>query len=610
MKTLREIDWPSVKAGPKHPSPPHWEDQVFYFLMVDRFSDNNEAGHAHGGSTPLYNPQDNGNAITSPEEAEKWRQAGQGWTGGNIKGLTNKIPYLKEMGITAIWLSPILKQVPFANSYHGYGIQDFLTIDPHFGSDNNPDTAKEEFRNFVQEAHAAGIYVILDVILNHSGNVFGYDLHMDDQIPAWNGQTFPIKGFRTKTGEPVLQPEPVLIGDPDSAIWPREFQNTSYFTRKGKIRNWDYYPEYLEGDFESLKDLNLGDGQIDDYHPTPALMDLCEVYKYWIAYADLDGFRIDTIKHMEPGAVRYLVSVFHEFAETIGKDNFYLIGEITGGRQRAVETMENTGLNAALGIDDIQDRLERTIKGTGRPVDYFDLFRNSIFVRKESHTWFLDRVVTMIDDHDKVSNGQYKHRFSAGGYGSLVFNAIAFNLTTIGIPCIYYGTEQGFDGEGGSDQYIRECMFGGPFGAFRSKERHFFDTQNSTYSEVRKIADLRKRLIALRRGRQYLREISGNGVSFGLPDFVGESRAIRSIIAWSRIMSESEVLVVFNNDPQNQQTAWVTIDNGLHEVGDVFHCVYRSDGILTPIEVAPRNGRAVELSLPPGVFAVYSKDDF
>jgi len=92
-------------------------------------------------------------------------------------------------------------------------------------------------------------------------------------------------------------------------------------------------------------------------------------------------------------------------------------------------------------------------------------------------------------------------------------------VTTLGIPCIYYGSEQCFDGQGGDDRYIRETMFGKNFRAFRSKDRHFFNKENPVYKELSKILSIRKEKIVLRRGRQYLREISGDGINFGFPGF-------------------------------------------------------------------------------------------
>jgi glycosidase len=84
-------------------------------------------------------------------------------------------------------------------------------------------------------------------------------------------------------------------------VWPAELQDPGTFTAKGRITNWDWYPEYLEGDFEGLKDIALGSGPADGYRPSPALRALTRVYQYWIAFADLDGFRVDTVKHMDPG---------------------------------------------------------------------------------------------------------------------------------------------------------------------------------------------------------------------------------------------------------------------------------------------------------------------
>ncbi len=282
---------------------------------------------------------------------------------------------------------------------------------------------------------------------------------------------------------------------------------------------------------------------------------------YWIAYADLDGFRVDTVKHMDKGATRYFTSAIHEFAQSIGKENFYLIGEITGGRQRAFTTLEETGLNAALGIDDIPDKLEYLVKGLRNPADYFGLFRNSMLVGKESHVWFRNTVVTMFDDRDQVRKGSNKARFCAGEDGwRVVLNALALNLTSLGIPCIYYGTEQAFNGAGDSDRYLRECMFGGEFGAFRSRGRHFFHEQRFVYIELARILAIRRQKIALRRGRQYLREISGNGLDFGVPEMLGGQ--IRSLVPWSRILDRSEVLCALNTDYAQPSTAWVTLDAG------------------------------------------------
>ena len=115
-------------------------------------------------------------------------------------------------------------------------------------------------------------------------------------------------GVRRPDGQPdpaVRDPLPAGAGPDADAIWPAELQRAATFTASGRIDNWDHDPEFLEGDFLSLKDIRLGSGGADDYSPSPALVALCDAYRFWIAFADLDGFRVDTVKHMDAGAARY-----------------------------------------------------------------------------------------------------------------------------------------------------------------------------------------------------------------------------------------------------------------------------------------------------------------
>lgn len=592
-----------------YPSPLAWEDQVLYFLMLDRFSDGNEDGCRSingdlvtGGPTPLFSPQDYGNAVSSSSDAKRWREAGAKWCGGNLQGLNSKIGYLKRLGVTAIWLSPLLKQVsPLSKeeTYHGYGIQNFLDVDPHFGS-------RQNLKELVALAHENGIYIIMDIILNHAGNVFSYD--HNDREPPWQNNAYPVKGYNDQTGLPTVPFTDQVSEDffNKGAVWPREFQEPKSFTREGKIGNWDHAPEFYRGDFSNLKDISLGKGKLSNYRASGALTSLVEVYKYWIGYADLDGFRIDTVKHMDKGATRLFSSAIEEYAQSIGKENFYLIGEITGGRRNAFTTMEQTGLNAALGINEIPGKIEGVAKGYTSPIEYFELFRHSLKLGKDSHTWFRNKVVTMFDDHDQVRKGNNKARFCADGDGqTLLHIAMALNLFSEGIPCIYYGTEQYFDGMGGNDRYLRECMFGGDFGAFRSRKKHFFDEDTEIYREIAAMSKIRRDQQPLRRGRQYLRQISGNGVDFGFPEKMGQR--MRSLVAWSRIFNKREILVVGNTDPVEGKSAWVTIDNSLHSEGESLGTLYGTKGFANNYRVENRNGKSILISLPPGHVTVLEK---
>lgn len=248
------------------------------------------------------------------------------------------------------------------------------------------------------------------------------------------------------------------------------------------------------------------------------------------------------------------------------------------------------------------------VKGYRNPNDYFSLFRNSELVNKDSHIWFRNKVVTSFDDHDQVRKGGWKARFCADAHASkVVLNVLALNAMTLGIPCIYYGSEQCFDGRGGSDRYIRESMFGGEFGAFRTRGVHFFNEDNQVYQELAKILEIRRKNIVLRRGRQYLRPISGrdDGVRFSLPEMVGGQ--IRSVVPWSRIFNGKEVLLAINTDYDQSRTAWVTIDNDLHQAGDVLKCIYSTDvaQIGQVITVESRNGKALLLTVPATGFVIF-----
>ena len=143
--SVTELDFQPAQA--LHPSPVDWRDQVIYFLLVDRFDDNQEH--------PPYTIHSVGNGRDPAE--------GRRFQGGNIKGITRRLDYLQELGCTTVWLSPIFKnRLDKDDSYHGYGVQDFLDIDPRFGTN-------ELYQQFVNEAHKRGLKVIFDHVSNHIG---------------------------------------------------------------------------------------------------------------------------------------------------------------------------------------------------------------------------------------------------------------------------------------------------------------------------------------------------------------------------------------------------------------------------------------------------------
>lgn len=632
---VASIDWKTLTKRTFSPSPMAWEDQSFYFLLIDRFSDGNESGYRDNtgssvstGDTPLLTAKERDSAVESPpEDPAKWSRAGFTWCGGTLAGATSKLGYLKRLGITALWISPLLKQAAHtSDSYHGYGTQNFLQIDPHFGN-------LEDLQHLTKTAHELGMYVILDVVINHAGDVFAY---AEPEPQGWREEPYPVQGFRDAQGEPILPFGPLpQDSDTEAAIWPRELQSSESFTRKGPIQDWEAFPEYEQGDFFRLKDLHLGDYNGDEFQPSSALIALTEVYKYWIAAADLDGLRLDTVKHINEGAVAYFVDQIHEFAESIGKLNFNVIGEIVGERGYATGKLDRTDIDAALGIGEVPEKIRAIVLGRQKPADYFEIFANS---KREGDNapdpiWWRNRVVTFFDDHDQVGK-DIKSRI-AYDFGAArkqqecgVVRAVALQSLTLGIPCLYYGTEQGFNGhapqEGDplweleqelqepaqpskADRFIRECLFGGAFGPFYTVGKHCFDESGWLYQQISALLHLRQEYPALRRGRQYLRELSEDGSTFWLPE-PGEA-PYQGIIAWSRLLDREEFLCAINTHPIETCTAYVSLDDARHgEEQASLRCIYSTDPkqIGQEIQVnASSNGNVVPISVPAGGTLVF-----
>lgn len=536
-------------------------------------------------------------------------RAGRRFQGGTLGGIRSRLAYLKDLGVSTLWIGPVWRQRADLETYHGYGIQNFLDVDPRFGT-------RQDLRDLVDAAHRRGMYVLLDVIYNHTGNNWFYDVGgvAHAQVPYRFSPPYAIHGWRSDDGASRQ-----VIDDIDDGVWPTELQNAEWYTRAGAIGRWDPEPwenplhpdaEFRRGDFFDLKDLQLDRGDV--------LSALLRAYQYWIALSDCDGFRIDTVKHVSFEASRNFCGAIHEYAESIGKENFLLLGEVTGGTRMARDYLEIFGrnLDAVLDIGDPADRLARLVKGSRQPAEFFDLFRGHDILGSHRETGRYH--VSVLDDHDMVGRG--KHRFAAHNdipaLHAQVAHAVGAQLTTLGIPCVYYGTEQAFDGSesshdptvdrGFEDRFIRESMFGGSFGAFGTAGCHFFDTTHPTYRRVRAIARVRNRQdsigLALRRGRQYPRETAFLGRPFAIPG-PGE------LVAWSRILLDREVLIALNTNGSAARGAEVTVDSTLQRGRPALAVLYRGDWSDAKLETPPndesvplrsRDGRTmVRLDLPP-----------
>jgi glycosidase len=536
--TLNGLDF--TPHGDTFPSPADWRDQVIYFLLVDRF-DNNQ-------NSPPYDPRRPG-AKNDPAQ-------GRVFQGGNLKGITRRLDYIKNMGATTVWISPVLKnRLDHDDTYHGYGIQNFLEVDPRFGS-------SDDLRHLASEAHRRGMYIILDIIINHTGDNWAYP--GDQPYYYWPEAPgpFPFGYWRQAEPAPDLQD--------NDAVWPVELQSPEWYKRRGQIRDWQDQEEALHGDFLSLKELDLRRPEVLD--------SLIRVYKYWIALTDIDGFRLDTVKHMEDTATAIFCNAIREYARRIGKHNFFLFGEVVGddavlqryiGRNsRIPESGERfPALDACLDFP-LYFILEEVIKGFANPAllrDRYERFRTAYADHGAAGQYF----VTFVDNHDQMAR-PYRRFMHQNPSSAQAVLAVGYLLTSQGVPCIYYGTEQNFDGGGDSDMYVRECMFGGKWGAFASAGRHFFNTNHPTYQSIARIAAIRRQQPGLRYGRKYFREISGNGRDFGHP-LDG-----RCTLAFSRILDTTEILVVLNLDSTPRHD-WVTIDASLNRPGATLRSLLQPD---------------------------------
>lgn len=565
--SVAELDFTPV--GRVHPSPADWRDQVLYQLLIDRFDNN-------ASDIPAYDPN---NARRGRDPA---KQAGV-FQGGRLDGITRRLDYIKGLGCTTVWISPPFKQrISDPGSYHGYAVQDFLSIDPRFGT-------VRDLQRLSRECHKRGMYLVLDIVINHTGDVFEY---AQEPTPYLKEGRYDFKQWR-KIGESRRITR-------DDAVWPIELQHPDAFKRKGAIRDLGIadMDEVINGDFLTLKELDMGN---------PVVLDaLIRIYKYWIAIADVDGYRIDTVKHVEPEFCARFCNAIREYAERIGKRDFFLFGEIVADDELLHKYVGNNG--PAAGTDEWYPRLDaaldfplyhcldEVIKGQGNCQqlrDRYEHFRHYYRNQGEAAAYY----VTFIDNHDQMHR-PYRRFLNGITDPRIGIAGIAYLLCNLGIPCIYYGTEQGFDGGGDVDHYVREAMFGGQWGAFDTTGVHFFNSDHPIYRGVASIAAVRAQQKALRYGRQYFRDISGDGQNFGPPTHG------QCTLAFSRVLDTDEVLVLLNlrDTPAKD---WVIVDGNIsrhgmqmHDLlipGQTFNVELRADKPAVQVPMEPRQVRMLKV---------------
>ena len=570
-RSVRNVQLPRRETY--FPSPADWRDEVLYFLLPDRFSDGQEAGR------PIVDGSNPAAARPSDFRLDRWAESGsERWQGGTIKGIESKIDYLADLGVTAIWVGPVFKQRTHLNTFHGYGIQDFLEVDPRFGN-------RKDLVDLVSAAHRKGLRVILDIVFNHTGCNWVYANGQRKpafrQFPAFyeKGPWFDRVGNLTST---------ISATAVDSGVWPEELQADEYYTRAGTGGLGsgsldDPRAEFRRTDFEDLRDVNFDGNQ--------ALDDLARCYKYWIALTDCDGFRLDTLKHVSQETGRNFCGNIKEFASNLGKADFFLVGEVAGSDEDAARYREVLGrnLNATLDIGGIRRTLHGVAKGLIPPAAYLR-FATTWDSQLGSHREAGEHHVSILDDHDHVSGD--KRRFSSDAASNhQIVAGVALQLFSLGIACIYYGTEQALSGPeeaarqflpdyGSHDRYLREAMFGPEhprrsgtdglpngsssfdsslpgFGPFGTAGHHCFDQKSPAFLRLRALLEVRRKFPLLRVGRQYQRPISVFHEPFADPQ-AGE------IMAWSRILDDEEALCIVNGHGNQPRGGDVVVDARLN----------------------------------------------
>jgi glycosidase len=558
------------------PSPGDWREVPIYFLMLDRFN----------------NP-------TAPPKGT-WNRRFDVRQGGTFRGVQAQLGTLAALGIGAIWISPVLKNAhPEGRwAYHGYGAQDFLTIDGRFASDGTSATAERELAALVAEAHARGLYVVLDVVLNHAAQVFDYvrgggvvaDFADRAVMDAPLGAEPPVR-WRDAAGTPRAEWENQLpaVG-PDDAIWPQELQNHLFFRRRGaKVSDTPDWRGFVPGDFATMRQFVVeydatapGQETLRAAHGVrPVLGMLIRAHQWLVARFDLDGFRIDTVKYVDPGAIETFGNAMREFALTLGKQNFFTFGEIYDEEATIAAFIgRNAGPGEGFGIDAALDfplffRLPAVAKGFADVAGIRAVFE----ARKAQESALLSShgeagrfFVGFLDNHD-----QHERIRNPATPEAQVLLAATLLFTLQGIPCLYYGTEQGLSGtvdeHGAPDlsanESVREALWGKP-GAF--------DTTTPAFRAMHSIVALRRGEPALCFGRLYFREVSGNGRDFG------HSSGAGGLVAFSRILADREVLVVANTGARGF-TGAVVLDRDIHAAPRPLRLAYSnlgSTGTATP----------------------------
>ena len=573
--------------------------QTIYFVLTDRFANGstaNDRGGFPGG------PDDHG---FDPARISHFH-------GGDFVGLAARLDYLKELGVTAVWVTPPFKNKPVQRGsagYHGYWILDFLQVDPHLGTN-------DEFREFVRQAHARGLKVYMDIVVNHTADVIqpaGGTLYVDKA-------TAP---YRDATGRPFDERTVAFNGLNAAAVFPALAAETSFARRPmvpaaettAKTPAWlnDVALYHNRGDATFVgEDSTLGDfSGLDDLfteHPR-VVQGFVDIFTQWLKSTGVDGFRIDTAKHVNGAFWQAFSPAIRARARELGRPGFLQFGEVYNEAGDPAFLSEFSA--GPIPIDTTLDfgffvAARRFVSQQGTAASLADFFaRDDYYTDHDSN---VHATPTFLGNHDAGRFAYLVRQDNPGASPEQVAALVRLGHGLLylarGQPVVYYGDEQGMIGRGGVDMQAREDMFGSLAPEFRDATLlattrtgadDKFDQAHPFYGLFRQLGALRSAHPALRTGAMIPRPTAEPG-----------------LFAFSRLerSERNEYLVALNN---SRVAACVGTVPTSQPAGARLELLFSSGeavetGTEAPGLVAASDG-SVRLSLAPLQFAVWRAVD-
>ena len=494
-------------------------DEVIYFVLPDRF-ENGDAANDKGG-------------LKGDRLATGYDPTAKGfYHGGDLAGLTKRLDYIQGLGATAIWFAPVFKNKPVQGpkgdesaGYHGYWVTDFTRVDPHFGSN-------AEFKAFVDAAHACGMKVYMDIITNHTADVIRYREGEAEDFRYRSLAEYPFSrrgglsgpainpGF---AGDHVASPEnwqkltdpafaytPVVPQREAAVKVPAWLNDPTYYHNRG---NSDWVGESaLYGDFSGLDDLATENPRV--------VQGFIDIYGRWIDEFGIDGFRIDTAKHVNPEFWQAFVPAMQARAAARGIPNFHIFGEvyIDGVDAGALAAYTHTAdLPAVLDFSFARAAID-TVSGTKGTDQFARLFDGDVLYKGGAEAAL--QLPTFLGNHDMGRFSMFVKAANPGASDAELLQRVMLGhslmLTLRGVPTIYYGDEQGFVSDG-NDQLARENMFASKVAVYNDNDlvgtnattaTANFDPAHPLYRHIAALADIRRKTPALMRGATKVRAFS------------------------------------------------------------------------------------------------------